>query len=101
MKIKRSKLKELAIQFIGNDSIKAQNEILIKIATAHCARVSYTVVGEEGKAPNYENDIKLHDRLLLSGHASPMEHIAQCQDNSNRFANFKGFKQYRTILEEQ
>jgi len=76
------------------------NEQRIKIATARCARVSYTVVGEEGKKPNYENDIKLYDRLLESGHYSPFEHVALCKHDSKNYANFKGFKQIRTILEE-
>lgn len=103
----------------------------IKIATAMCARVSYTVVGEESKKPNYENDIKLHDRLAESGHWSPFEHCAKAMsdeeyqsyrkgkhevtlmDNSeNKYwfiedesgelgwcNNFKGFIQYRYLLE--
>jgi hypothetical protein len=49
----------------------------IKIATAMCARVSYTVMGEEGKPPNYVKDIELHDRLAASGHWSPFEHCAR------------------------
>jgi thymidylate synthase ThyX len=56
------------------------NDLLIKIATARCARVSYTVVGEEGKEANYENDIKLHDRLAESGHWSPFEHCAKAMN---------------------
>ena len=87
-------------------------ETEIAISTARCARVSYTVVGEEGKPPNYENDIKLHDRLAASGHWSPFEHCAQAmeEDDTLRNAtypgqdckypdgwsgNFKGFIQYR------
>jgi thymidylate synthase ThyX len=53
------------------------NDLIVKISTARCARVSYTVVGEEGKEPNYDNDLKLHDRLLESGHFSPFEHCAR------------------------
>lgn len=79
----------------------------IKVATAMCARVSYTVVGEEGKEPNYGNDIKLHDRLAASGHWSPFEHCAQVMDgNSYRrviggkwSGNFKGFIQYRKTFQ--
>jgi len=78
----------------------------IKIATARCARVSYTVVGEEGKEPNYENDIKLHDNLLKAGHMSPFEHIAQVMHSGSYYGviggawsgNFKGFIQYRKTL---
>lgn len=80
-------------------------EVSIRIATAMCARVSYTVVGEEGKESNYENDIKLHDRLAESGHWSPFEHCAKAatynldeisKDFIGGFSgNFKGFIQYR------
>jgi len=86
-------------------------QIAIKIATARCARVSYTVVGEEGKPDNYENDIKLHDRLLASKHLSPFEHCGRAM-NINEYdpcydlpehlrgvsGNFKGFIQYRKTI---
>lgn len=83
------------------------NEIRVKIATARCARVSYTVVGEEGKAHDYKKDIELHDRLAKSGHWSPFEHCAQAReqfvygadvDNLDKCGwsgNFRGFIQYR------
>lgn len=70
------------------------------IALAHCARVSYTIVGEDKKY-NIENDLNLAKRLITSGHASPAEHIAVCMNDNKRYANFRGFKQYRTILEEE
>lgn len=83
----------------------------IKIATARCARVSYTVVGEEGKEANYENDIKLHDRLAESGHWSPFEHCARAMDlrfdiEDRTFpnewsGNFKGFIQYRKTFNNE
>lgn len=121
MKIKRSELIHLANKYIGNDSLEAQNQIMLKIATARCARVSYTVVGEEGKEPNYENDVKLHDRLAESGHWSPFEHCAKAMnfgefDNSfhkgnsgdgpefysNGWSgNFRGFVQYRKMFNNE
>lgn len=101
----------VAKQFINDDNKDDVDVLAIKIATARCARVSYTVVGEEDKPANYENDIKLHDRLAASGHWSPFEHCAQCmsQDeyegsgftdshNEEHFGwsgNFRGFTQYR------
>lgn len=105
-----------------------QMEYKVKIATARCARVSYTVVGEEDKPDNYENDIKLHDRLIASGHMSPAEHcaMAMTEDELDQYkhytpridndgkpmfwhvqsdygvcGNFHGFKQYRKMLGEQ
>jgi len=98
MKIKRSKLKELAIEFIGNDSLEAQNQIMLKIATARCARVSYTVVGEEGKDSNYINDIKLHDRLLASKHMSPAEHCAKVMSNEEYNTHVRGKCFYQETL---
>lgn len=87
-------------------------ELAIKIAVARCARVSYTVVGEEGKPINYENDLKLYDRLASSEHWSPFEHVgrAMTKDEYNSrlhianygqhgwSGNFKGFIQYRKLL---
>lgn len=88
----------------------------VKIATARCARTSY--LNFEGK-DDYEADIKLHEQLLGNEpiHASPAEHCAQTMDNYEYYLherrylvddklvqefgwlrNFKGFKQYRTML---
>ncbi len=82
--------------FEGTDE-DIQN-LKVKIAVARCARVSYTVVGEEGKPDNYKNDVKLHDRLLSMGHLSPFEHCAQCTDNEGWSGNLLGWTQYRKIL---
>ena len=73
----------------------------VKVATARCARVSYTVVGEEGKPDNYGNDIKLHDRLLSMGHLSPFEHCAQTTENEGWSGNFHGWTQYRKTLSNE
>lgn len=101
----------------------------VKIAVARCARVSYTTVGEEDKAINYGKDLKLHDRLLESGHYSPFEHCARAMSMNEyigyckginmpevpvderhekktgfhtehgRCKNFRGFIQYRAMIE--
>lgn len=81
--------------------IKSKKDLKIRIATARCARVSYTIVGEEGKLHNYEADIKLHDRLSKSGHWSCFEHCArndQDQNNGKWSGNFFGFTQYRKMF---
>lgn len=111
--IKRSKLKELAKANFGDDSLENQTKILVMISTSRCARVSYTVVGEEGKPDNYENDVKLHDRLLKSGHWSCFEHCAKSmsseeyhrlhyksdsENDKGWSGNFRGFVQYRQML---
>jgi len=83
----------------------------LKIATARCARVSYTTVGNE-VTHDYSKDVELHDSLLASKHASPFEHCAQVMANSEYeeiytrndgtgdgwCRNFRGFKQYREIM---
>jgi len=86
-----------------SDDSKTLLEAKIKIATARCARVSYTVVGEEGKPDNYAADIKLHDRLAEAGHWSPFEHCAkviaaEMINNLGWSGNFRGFKQYRKLF---
>jgi thymidylate synthase ThyX len=113
-------LKKMSIQNeLGESIIGAGSRAIRKIATARCARISYTVVGEENKEPNYENDIKLHDRLAESGHWSPFEHCAKAMSDTeySNFVkgdtskakqgsdiygwcnNFKGFIQYRYLIE--
>lgn len=116
MKIKRSELIQLANRYIGNDSLEAQNQIMIKIATARCARLSYMTFDGE---IDYEKDIKLHDALLEAHHMSPFEHCARAMDENEYTAsklsgysrkskdnygwcnNFKGFIQYRYLIEKE
>lgn len=96
----------------------------VKIATARCARTSYTVVGEE-KKQSLEADIKLHDKFLGQRplHASPFEHCAKvmADDEYYHYAkcehfdfdqlhtknekretgwckNYRGFIQYRALV---
>ena len=86
-----------------------------KIATARAARLSYMTFDGE---INYEKDVKLHDQLLKSRHASPFEHVSRCLDEEEYdilgkmildpvkgyifekgwVDNFKGFVSYRRIL---
>lgn len=96
----------------------------IKIATARCARISYETLGDNPKI-DYEADIKLHNILSKSGHWSPFEHVAKAMDdeeyvrwvngkledgkfeipNSTEKSdgwcrNFRGFIQYRHLIEK-
>jgi hypothetical protein len=75
--------------FINGERFFDEN-LIIKVSTARCARVSYTVVGEESKEPNYENDIKLHNRLAESGHWSPFEHCAKAMSDEEYQSYRKG-----------
>jgi thymidylate synthase ThyX len=80
------------------DNSEACCKIALKVSTAMCARVSYTVVGEESRTPNYAADVVLHDRLIKSGHMSPFEHCAYATGNAIPSGNFVGFVQYRKML---
>ncbi len=97
--------------------IELSRELSVKISTARCARVSYTVVGDGEKLHDYESDVKLHDRLSKAGHWSPFEHCAKAMEGyipesiaeypmsytpvkaahyGNEWSgNFKGWIQYR------
>ena len=79
-----------------NEGIGEENEI--KIATARCARISYETLGDNPKI-DYEADLRLHDMLVKNGHASPLEHCALATNDCNWYANFKGFIQYRHLIE--
>lgn len=70
-------------------------EQLKKISTARAARTS--VKNQDGDI-KFEDDFKLHDRLLGNGHWSPFEHPAQAMEGSNRLGNFIGWKQYRKFF---
>ena len=106
----------------GDEWYSASSSFNLKVSTAKCARVSYTVVGEESKEPNYDNDLKLHDRLLESGHFSPFEHCAKAMSDEEYESfikgevdfgfdipkhtmgwcnNFKGFIPYRYLIDKK
>jgi thymidylate synthase ThyX len=75
-------------------------ENLIKISAGRCARVSYLT--HAGKR-DLEADIQLHDRLLESGHMSPLEHPAKPLtaselETSEWNGNFKGWCSYRKLI---
>ena len=114
-----SKLKELEEKYNTKDRTK----LAIKIATARAARLSYMTFDGE---IDYTKDIQLHDILLNSKHMSPFEHCARVMTteeypefikgrcyreewNQNYIEipeeiegwcnNFKGFIQYRYLIE--
>lgn len=75
-----------------------------QVATAKCARVSYTTVGSTSNS-SHTADIELYNRLLESGHMSPFEHCAQVMSETDYYErpwsrNFKGFMQYREMVED-
>lgn len=78
----------------GNKSYDNYIGMLKKISTGRCARVSYLT--HDGKR-DYQEDIKLHDKLCESKppHMSPFEHVAQALSEPKWSGNFVGWKQYR------
>lgn len=112
LQIKRSELKQLAQNKLGDDSIESQNKILVMISTAMAAHTSYTTVGNE-PVKSYQKWIELHDKLIAYDppYSSPMKHCCICvtDEDYNKsfkgeekgwFRNYKGFKSYRQIIEE-
>jgi thymidylate synthase ThyX len=95
--------------------------LAVKISTAMCAGLSYTVVGEDGKQLDNEKLIKRHDMLAENGHWSPFEHCAKAMteeeyehnamlttlksDTWRRelgwCGNFRGFVQYRKMFKNE
>ena len=73
-------------------------EIICKIAAARCARVSYLT--HEGKR-SPPADLVLANRLRLSGHMSPFEHVAFASDSLDWSGNFRGWCQYRKDLPDE
>ena len=78
-------------------NIESINDLKIRIATARCARISYTTVGDN-KQNSIESDLKLHDRLMESSHWSPFEHIAQSMSELEYYSFIKG--KIPTIIED-
>ena len=91
LQIKRSELKQLAQNKLGNDSLESQNKILVMISTAMAAHTSYTIVGGEA-VKSYEKWIELHDKLISYNppHSSPMEHCARAMSDKEYRQFIKG-----------
>ena len=72
-------------------------EVLIKVAVARCARVSYLT--HDG-IRDLEKDVDMYERLLSEGHMSPFEHVARAKrphelSQSQWSGNFRGWHQHR------
>lgn len=85
------------LPFIQNNEVGLDLDQQKKISAARCARVSYKLF--DGKDSNIDADINICEKLISSGHWSPFEHQAEALDNTNRSANFVGWKQYRKEFE--
>jgi len=81
------------LPFIDDDELKTHGVAVAKKASVgRCARVSYLT--HDGRR-DINEDVALHDRLLTSGHMSPLEHVATPVWSQVHHSNFKGWAQYR------
>ncbi len=75
-------------------------EELAKISIGRCARVSYLT---HAGTRDLSADVTLYDRLLESGHMSPMEHVARPMtpaelEQSEWSGNFQGWIAHRKLI---
>lgn len=80
------------------EQIQGWYRTMVRLSVARCARVSYRTF--DGKDPDPAADIALHDKLVGSGHWSPLEHVACPADAGARIGNFVGWCQYRQTLKK-
>lgn len=83
-----------------SDTNVHMEKVLQQISVARCARVSYM---RHTDLKNPLDDLAFHDRLMKNGHWSPFEHVATPQEKVERdpeTGNFKGWIQYRKLMEE-
>jgi hypothetical protein len=79
-----------------------RNRHACKVSAGRCARVSYLT--HDGKR-DLVADEDLADKLMVSGHWSPFEHVAQALDNYHLHheipwsGNLRGWTQYREIVD--
>jgi thymidylate synthase ThyX len=76
-------------------------ELLAKVSAARCARVSH--LKHDRTMPSVEEDLDLYERLAGSRplHASPLEHVAFPMAGNLWSGNFKGWFQFRKLIEER
>lgn len=78
----------------------ASLEQLIKVSIGRCARVSYLT---HAGTRDLSADVALYDRLLESGHMSPMEHAARPMtapelEQGEWCGNFEGWVSHRKLI---
>ena len=63
----------------ATDQHGVDEEFLVKLSSARCARVSYLT---HGGTRETAKDIELYERLVSNAHLSPLEHCAQVYDGN-------------------
>jgi hypothetical protein len=67
-----------------------------RMSSARCARVSY-LTHDGRRDPVADTDLAI--KLQLAGHMSPFEHAAMAKDDTRYRGNFRGFVQFRKMLD--
>jgi hypothetical protein len=91
---------EWHLPYVTDEELKEYGlDNCLKISTARCARVSYN--NHDGSRTSPQRDYKLHDDLVMTipKHASPSEHQATPSEEQ-WCKNFRGWMQYRTLVEQ-
>jgi thymidylate synthase ThyX len=95
----RRKQGEWHLPFIRKEEFgNVHCSILAAMSAARCARVSYVRQNEQRDS---KEEVEFTARLVESGHFSPLEHQAVCMGNRSRYANFEGWKQFRSFCEPE
>jgi hypothetical protein len=93
---------EWHLPFIQEDERHLPVETLARMAVARCARVSYLTHDTAQRDP--QKDLALYQRLVSSGHMSPLEHVARPMTDAEYdpahpyLGNFRGWVQLRKTV---
>lgn len=94
---KRLDLTQWHLPYISNsEKDQFDNETLVKLSAARCARVSYL---NHNGVRDINEDIYLHSRLKEEKHMSPFEHQATPYPSKIPEGNFRNWRQYRYYIE--
>lgn len=85
--------------FILDEELHLPRHKRAMISAARCARASYQLHGT-GVVSTLENDIPLCESLILNEHMSPLEHPSFSSGNDEKFANFSGWIQFRSLYKD-
>lgn len=78
-------------------------DLKLKVSTSRSARISYETLGDN-PVIDHKKDVMLADDLFQNRHMSPFEHCAMAtweEDAEKWSGNFRGFVQYRQVVENK
>lgn len=88
------------LPYITQEERSASDYSLAMVSAARCARVSY--LNHEGTR-DISKDLDLANKLIMSGHFSPFEHVAMWTGNedSEKLSNLIGWEQFRKNIPDE